>query len=393
MYYILIFLFFAIATNIVYKNPNTPKYRQLIKIAGAIFVLFAGLRYELGVDFFAYKRHLNESPTFFNFLKDTDDIYFEPGYKLFLSLIKTFTDEVQILLLASSMFCTYILFRFLKEHVPHKYMFLSLLTYFFSTYMLMEMQALRQAMAAGIIYLGYNYLIKDDKRNAFLCVLAAFTFHSSALFFFPIFLFLDKKINYYLQFSLLAVSIVVFVTQIDVISVALERLADIIPNASMALRMATYLGGDANERGVNIMFFVYLTFFIWLCYINHRIKYYDKNKLYIVGHNLVWLFLVFSALFWKINYLSTRIGWYFLIGFSLMIPILIENTRKRQVALIFVFMINLNLARHFVIPDGTTIVFAPYESYIECKWFGVTPTGKQRAEEYLLSNGGYLRED
>ncbi len=393
MYYIIIFLFLGVSAGVLYKNPRTTKYRQLINLTWWIFVLFAGLRYELGVDFFAYKRHLSESPTIFNLLKDVDDIYFEPGYKLFVACIKTFTDEIQILLLATSVFCSCMLFRFFREYISRKYMFLALLTYFFATYMLLEMQALRQAIAAGFIYSGYSYLIKAEKLKAYYCVFAAFSFHSSALFFVPIFIFLDKQIRFKLQYSLLFISIFVFVTQIDVVTIALERLAEIIPNASMALKMATYLDGEANERGVFIMYFVYMLFYIWLCIINKKIKYYESNRFFILSHNLIWLYLVFSALFWKINYLSTRLGWYFLIGFALMIPVLIENTRKKQLALIFIYLINLNLARHFVIPDATTKVFAPYESYIECKWFGVPPTGKQRAEEYLRDEGSYLRED
>lgn len=396
MVYFCVFLFLFFCGWECYVRPRFKHYKLLYVIAFLIFVYIAGMRYNLGVDYFAYAKAFYRGDTIYDIFKyDSFESFekknhWELGFSIFSIILRTFTNNSQILFLVASIICTKLLFKSLKYFVSRKFFFFALLTYFCSTYMLMEMQALRQALAAGILYYAF-FLNFRSRKKAVLCVFIAYLFHNSAILFIPLLFIINKRISIHTQLLFLIVSLVIFVMRIQWVGSIITTLADYNSEFGLIEKAYNYVKEDAlsAQRGVFATFFLYLLVYLTYLYCNRKHGYYDSSPKLVMGQNLLWLFLLITSFTWEISYFSTRLSWYCLFGLSICLPYMVTyfERKSRIIAVAYIFSFNLLLLRPFLFPGLTQLPFSPYEDYISCELFGVKSTGKQRCEKYVAGSG------
>lgn len=390
--YLLFFLILVFFSFHYYAHPQTKTFVIARRIALSFFIGIAGLRYNLGVDFFVY----NELYTNGDTLKELFAGKYTPQYELLYDLVcvilRTLQLDPQLFFLLFSTFSSVVLFFVIEKFVERKYFFFSLLIYYSFVYLFMEMQAVRQSLAAGILYVSFWEILRVKKLKAYLLVGVAAMFHSSALFFFLICPLLDKKIRISKQITALVISIFVMIFRFRWIYEAIGFVISFFPNAFFAIRL---LGITTNEiasfeRRVFVTFFVYLIIYFVFLYCNRKNRGYFLSRERIIAQNLFFYFLIFTSLFWELSFLSTRIGWYLLFGMALLLPQMIGFLKSsyKMLALSFILLFCIVPFRKFVVPDETTAVFVPYEGYIECNFFGVESTGRERAAKYASEVGG-----
>lgn len=113
-----------------------------------------------------------------------------PAFRLYESLVKTFTDNCFLFFLFPAFFVQYSYLRFIRKHSPSfllgvgLYLFLG--TYVFS------IAAMKQVLAMGILLYAVDALIERRLGRFYLLVVVAFLFHTYAVFYVILPLFTRK---------------------------------------------------------------------------------------------------------------------------------------------------------------------------------------------------------
>ncbi len=402
MFYLISFVLISICGIHYYRYPNSAYYRDVLCILFVFFIYVAGMRYNLGVDYFAYERAFIESDTLIDLNKYSsfsdfrENNRWELGFTLLFITIRSFTSNVLWLFLLSSVICTICLFKSLRCFSEKPYFILSLLTYFCSVYLLQEMQALRQALAAGFLFISFAKYYSGNRIKSLAWLVVAILFHNSAPIFLIFFFFYNHKFKLSTQLISVGISLLLIVFQIPWLAEIVLVSTPIFPEGESVAKLLKYFSDSTlnNTRGIYITYFLYLFVFFTSLYANRKRGYYPCDPKLIFAQNLLFFYLVFSAATWEINYISTRIGWYLLFGVSIYLPHLIDyfNRESRGIILCFIIIFNFMIIRPFVFPTITTSPFSPYDDYISCKIFGKKSTGRERADKYASEMGVVLSE-
>lgn len=395
MIYFFIFLYLFFAGSYFYKFPHS-KYYSINKVfVFCLFVCIAGLRYNLGVDYFVYVKKYRNAKSLIDIisgesLKESVEDGLEIGFEIYQIILKTVTDNPQLIFFISSIISTILLFKALKYFEHRQFFFFALLTYFCAIYIIMEMQALRQALAAGFIYCGLACRNSSFKRSS-LWILIACLFHNSAFLFLVLLPIINQRIALKFQLIVLSISLLIFIFHITWLTSVISFLSLIIPDLAVVERVMNYLTSEGLmiQRGFYLTFLLYLLVYLLNLYHYRKLGYYSKSSKQIIAQNLLWMYLIVSCLTWEIAFFSVRFGWYFLFGLVVCLPNIISFFKKssKYLAISYIFIFNFLLVRPFIFPSITQLPFSPYQDYISCELFGVKSTGKQRAEQYMSEMG------
>ena len=160
--------------------------------AGAVLVAVATLRYGIGYDYFNYLELYEQlgPMTAAQLMQDNVALEF-PGYALYTRLCWMLGLSYRGLLLATNLLLTGVVLWFLKKYSPLPWLgvYLYLTLQFFAH----SMNLFRQSIAATICLLAYPFLKKRRLLPFVLIVLAASSFHVSALFLLPFYWVLNWR--------------------------------------------------------------------------------------------------------------------------------------------------------------------------------------------------------
>ena len=107
-----------------------------------------------------------------------------------------------------------------------EYIFLSMYFYITTFSYYLTMNGLRQYIASVILISGYKYLLSGNFKKYLIFVLAAFTFHSTALIMIPIYFLVQKKsdsITNIIIFSITCISMIFYRTFIEILFTFLQN--------------------------------------------------------------------------------------------------------------------------------------------------------------------------
>lgn len=392
MFYLIIYVILSFL-SVYYFSGKHAHYKFVRGILFILLVYIAGMRYNLGPDYFTYWNRFLETPTIIDMMyypKMTtrfmqDQGAWAPGFLILEVIVRSFTDNPQWLFLTASLICTILLFKALTYFTNRQTFILALLTYFCSLYLLMEMQALRQALAAGFIYMSYMQLSRKNYVWMAIHFLLALSFHVSAILVAPFMLIIGRRIPAFVQFGLLLLAMASFIFEFSWLKATVLYVAQFTKGAAVE-HAITYATNDLHsfKRTFFVTFFLYLAVYVYFVWKFRKNKYYSPERPLIIGQNLLWCFLIITSYFWEINYFSVRIAWYFLIGLAICMGKMPQlcSRQRRVPTFLFALAFNFLLVRPFVFPTMTTAPFSPYEDYISCEVFGMESTGKERTRKY-----------
>ena len=209
--YLIIYYFLFLGIFLDYFKIKYREYYFKINI----FILFivSSLRYEVGPDYFSYRTLFLEALpiTKINFeyiLSKISSI--EIGYILLESLVKTLTNNYQVLIILMNIMIFYFLYMGIKNYQNRN---LQLFIFYCFFYLYYITSVYRQGLAMVILFYANKYS-SSLKKYYSLCLLAVF-FHRSALIIGIAIIFLNKKISK--KFLMIVIILCLFFSYFNII--------------------------------------------------------------------------------------------------------------------------------------------------------------------------------
>lgn len=301
--YILLFLI-PVVLNFYYNGKEYPSYKLFVIffISLAIFVGFGDMlggydRYIYGELFDNLANQLKAGTPIIS--SDINQAYStEFGYIGFNWAIAHITSNRYIFIFLYTI-CMYAIIlhsfrKYAKNYSLASILFLALVFFFSFTY-------LRQMFAAAVIGLSIRYIIERKFLKYCAIIFAAFSFHNSAIIFFPMYFIANRK---YSKAHILLLISVCFVIGVSGITSGLYNLFDDISSRGVHADYAV-------QEDARIAYILEAGFFFFFLIKSYR--HLPNTKQSIVLYNIALAFCAILLLFIRSEN-GGRLSWYFLYG-------------------------------------------------------------------------------
>ncbi|MBA0884376.1 EpsG family protein [Flavobacterium undicola] len=379
MYYFLFFIVLC-AACLVSIAVDGKEYSKYIYIF--LFFLFwftAGLRYETGIDYYAYKDIYLDTYTFKDAIinEKISEVVAEPGYLLLNSLFRSFGTEINIMFFFISLVTSFLLFNSFQKYLS-KYKFIALLIYFSFVYFTLDMSGIRQAIAVNIFLYSFRFILERKMIKYFFMVILASFFHASALIGLVLYWLFNKKISSSFIVVLTLFGLIVISMKISIINIIVDDVLTKIMPATAMFKLFYYSTSD-NIWGLNIKVFFNIIVLFILVY-NRKILA-DRFVYFNLILNSLFFYVFCREILWESININSRINFYFIFGLVMGIPLLLDLVQKKHSKIgVFVFVIAINFyqcSEFFFIRSAVN----PYQNYFIYKTFNLKSTGQERFKE------------
>lgn len=269
----------------------------------------------------------------------------EYGYFFWQILISYITQNRYIFILITTIAIYVLFFLAFKEYLDDYplacIVFLGLFYYFSMTY-------LRQVTAVGFTFLSVKYIVKRKFLPFFCFWLLAYSFHGSALIFFPMYFIPQKKYSKNFVITVLLLCLIVSLTPL--------------PNALLSSgitasgKVQNYMDQD---QGLRLEYVIEVVAFISIFFMNYGKI--NKEKQTLVFLNMSYVFCALLLLFMRFGQ-GGRFGWYFMPGIIYMITYLCN--RKDVAKWLNSAMILLFFGLFFRITLAWRALNVPYKTFL-----------------------------
>jgi hypothetical protein len=202
--YIGLFLIFLLLK--VFSNSNN---------SNKFFIYFAVIILLIVVGFRASTVGTDTSTYIDNFLHEEFQVNIELGFKIYIKIIKFFSNSPVWFLLVAAFIQIIPLFKFLK--LKSDDIIFSLLIFVLGGYFFFYLSALRQSIAISIILLSYHYFENKDYKRSVIYFSLAVLFHTTALMMLPI-AFLARKIKINFKSAAIIIGISIVIGWLDILN-------------------------------------------------------------------------------------------------------------------------------------------------------------------------------
>lgn len=332
-----------------YSHKTWTNIRVILCLFTVFFIAFAGLRWEVGIDFYTYLNAYN------NLISGkTDNI--EWTFKI-LSLI---VPSLTFIFIFYAFFSVLLTVKVIKDN--SQFIFLSLLLFFSNVFLRYDMGIMRQGLALAVTMWALKYAIKRKFFKFIICIFIAVLFHRSAIIFIPAYFIVN------IRFSNSAIIIITLVCMIlgitDFWKYAVKIVAYLhLPGMDKYLghlNNSNYINYSLRATDISMLAFLFLFMFI----IDRKdAKIGKMNRallnLYFTGVCIYYLFRPYTTL-------SDRGSYYYCIYEVLLLPLLlkyVDNKWLRAIVLLAVCLYSFNKVNFFVNYESTSFMNAPYVPY------------------------------
>ena len=355
-YFVLILLAFFSLYHLSKLDRNENRFLRLVSFL--MFIIIGGLRYDVGTDWTQYE-------VTFNSLESAADIFKAREEKLFVIFMyftKKNINSYSFFILSFFFVAFYFKYKIFKKYSTD--IFLSLIVYFFTLFLIYDLNGIRQGMALAFVFLSIPLILQKKLFLFSIIILIGSLFHITVLIFFAFYWISNLKISKEKMLLIVASSLIA--------SIPIRSLIE--NNAYLQLLLAMdsfshysfYVTDDIAARDVSIMSVaVFQRLFIFVLFIINydKIEASDELKsLLLNGYFvsiLLFVFLSFSA------DLAARSSFYFKSLEILMIPLIVtcqaKLTNRMILFAIFVLFAIVGTNRILQIPNGGLI---PYQFII-----------------------------
>lgn len=302
--------------RIVKKNP-------LLFITIIYLIIIAGIRYGMGIDYFAYK------DIFFDVNKLSDYKYLEFGFRLLIVIFKNLGLPSQSLFLVFSFLTLFLLFHVIKKKSYHP--MLSLFIYlciFYATYVF---NGMRQAIVMSIFLASIESMEKHKTWKVLLFTFVGVSIHSAGIFILFSYLISNRIFNRKKYMYMLLISIITIFLNTIYANTLISMMPEFI-----RLRLISYVStykDSVDLMGLLQRLAIILPFLLYYPMLKRiDTKFERLFNIYFFGYMLYALFS-FQGLF------ATRINMFFRILEILLIPYFFKlEIRKFDKFVIFSFI-------------------------------------------------------
>jgi len=386
MFYLAVFtviVLFSVVTITDYQK----KYEHfLFFLLFIMFWLISGLRYETGGDWNNYTKLFDRIPSI-------DEIMFkkkynefaglpvEIGYRTLCSLVKTITNNIQVIFFIISFCNSVLLFNSVKRYIP--YPIVALMVYFSTLYFLLDMMYMRQCCAVMIFLYSIRFIKKRQGLRYFICCLLAISFHYSAILLLPLYFILNQKFSSLFVVVFVVVGLVIYFLKITWVSNVAIFLVDKFTGNPYISRLITYLtSSNFNIRrsvSIGFLFYFFVLFFVLL-----KRAEIEKSNYFNIFFNLFLINVFVNFYAAELFELSNRIKCYFLIANIGILPYILYSYKSKYerlslFSIITVFSLIFGNSIFFESP--VALSYNPYQNYIFYKALDLKSTGAHRLVE------------
>jgi len=330
--YIVIFLLFYSASILEVGGLKKNQASWLFLGLAVLLILFVGLRYNTGSDWFMYTR-----------LFDGEPFETEYGYLLLNNFFKKIIDNYYVLQFFVTLFFVFSIGRFYKKEAPYPMAALTLLMSFMLFNILMAQ--VRQSIAVAIIVLFSNYIFERKLLRFLLVIFVASFFHSSAVAAIPLY-FLHRNYGKIIPVLLILVSNIFFFFP-NLLEIIVLQIAPILPK-TLSMKATYYMGSIFAQKGEFNTGLFYLSQLAITLLLILLVNIKDKKTAFFV--NSLSVFTIIKALSISV-YILDRLGAYYLvfaiIAFTYILDIKIKYIQLYYTKLIFAAVL---LLFFYVIP-------------------------------------------
>lgn len=322
-------------------------------LALAIFIIFAGQRFETGNDWLTYRDHYLAIQQFGFSGGDSPQFPpFEPLYVLAVWLFGHFFDFQNFLFIVAA-FNGLILFRFAKVWGAS---FCGLAAIYYAwVYLATQMATTRYSLAMSFILLALICIAQSRRILAYFMILLAAGFHFFSLAFIPIILLLGRRLSLRLAIFMLVIGfLLVHVVLIAVSSGALdafpfsEKIVFYLDQATV--KQISF--GSVGYIGLNLIFFVWI--------MKGAGASIDDDKVRLVRWSMFYL-LFFQVVVWMLPVFWNRVQIFAIVIQACVLSKYMID-RRNVLFLMTSAAISLAAFTKFLV-DPAFISYIPYQSY------------------------------
>ncbi|NBH71712.1 EpsG family protein [Clostridiaceae bacterium] len=392
MVYFIIYGILLVCSFIELSSLTTTKGRQLLKLkdklmvvnrinihtvllvfCAVILLLFAGTRYQLGIDYVSY-RNIYEQTKLFS--SDWDWI------KTFSSLGLKNEITLYVIFALSSSFNIAILLFSIISIIPKtivlnhnaSYPVVGLFVYFLLFFLGCDMGVIRQCAAMAFIFASYRPLAEGNFKKFLLFIVIAFFWHRTSIVFFPAFFLSKIKLRPFA--AAIAATLCIpfaFFDMTSIMNLIIRLMPDVLAGkyAVRTFEFASYNMGISSLYRIAIFWIV--SYLVWKYVTNSKSKDIREDSLVLKAYTIVFFGTCGFYLLRSIYAISGRGMYYYFIFDTVLISNLLSKIKKNENRYIFFLLfVALYSARFFstlngyvnFAPNSFNLPYLPYKSFL-----------------------------
>jgi hypothetical protein len=296
-----------------------------------VFFVFFGFRGYLDTDFAVYEPLYQISPTlsdsrgigrFFSDINEDYILKIEPGFKVILVLLKSISPDYFFLQIVSSLIDVLFLNYFFKKYSPQY--ILGFIMFFIFSGLLIEINLIRNSKAIFLFVYSLQFIKERNAAKFFICNGIGLLFHSSAIFFFPLYFFLHKKIPAAFVWGTFILGNILYLGQVKFITPIVIEIGNLL-GGFYALMAEGYSKNSMYSSGYGITIGYLekaLAFILFYKFYDRIGEYINDEKLLNIFFNLLFIFTTTYLYLSEFSVLIDRITTLFAVAYWILFPYL-----------------------------------------------------------------------
>lgn len=354
IYFVILILLFSFSCLDVYLNKDKKAVKFLFAICCLFFIIFSGIRYDVGVDYMNYKEMYDSAG-------ETDEVQKEFLLSEVFQFCKQNNIAFQFIVFGFSVFTVSLAFRSIWRYSP--FVFFSILIFFsFGQYYFNSFNAMRQVLA---VYCFFNLFDSIRWRRwkfyFFVIFVCAMLVHASAILLLPFYFILHRHFPMKLKVVIIAMCFLLKPILVYLISQS---------------PYAIYLKFEQFASDVSASSYFLLLLSIFFLFLDWRkIKLLSDERMNVLLYNmnyLSFLFLLLLILFANtpLVMVVNRFSYYFTPIYIILLPIFVNKFNKqdnRFFVVIIASIIFSLICCMTICMNGTSNNLVPYQIFFSIK--------------------------
>ncbi len=354
-------LFVILTTLSIWEKETKSKVPSLYHIRyvwGVIFILFFGLRGFIGEDWVNYYQWFNAAPTLgtASLGQIIQESISEPGFCLYLSLLKTIFPNYHAFVLVSVTITFFVLDHFFLRY--SRYYCLSFIAFLSFLGLGILIDTARNLLSMMLFITSIPSLIDRKAKKYFLLNIFGLTFHASSVVYFLIYPFIHKKISKKILLSIFILCNVIFVLQVPLIRPVLTVIGNLINGRINEL--INFYSNIQTAYGLSFGFIERdITFLLVILFYDRLSRTAPINR---IMANMYALYFISFCLFSEIGVVAIRVSMLFIVSYWILYPNILYEIKLYWNKIIFtVFYLLLCSVK---ITIGTNAIIYKYENLL-----------------------------
>jgi len=210
------------------------------KIATALLIIFAGLRYETGFDWVSYELYFDMTREIWSYEPQyvEPNLLVEPGFAIFNVIVKSLGFSFQGFLFSISLINMLTIYWIAKRYT-NRVAFV-LLIYFGFAFLAAQMAAIRQALSYSVLLLAFLRFDEGKKGSSYILSAIAVSIHTFTIALVPLVYIKSLKIPFQYVFVFVIVGIIAARSGLDIIPLIADNLLPFLGGGLIATKLELY---------------------------------------------------------------------------------------------------------------------------------------------------------